>query len=186
MELKFRTQIIKQREKNIQLSFWDIGKELLEIQETKQFTEENHISMQDYVETHFSFSYASAKRYMQLAREYKDRLTVSSLGLTKALLLIQAPNEYKEELIKRVEIKQIKSRNELEKALSPFKETVGTKPKYSNDPQEHIYKLIREFDEKILPLKEGIKVSIFRWLQEANKYDDLELDKRKKKAKEMI
>ncbi len=184
MQLKFRTQIIKQREKNIQLSFWDLGKELLEIQQSKQYQEENYNNMKEYVESNFSFTYKSAEKYMQLFKGYPERLTVRDLGLSKALLLLQVPEDYHKEIMAKIEEKPHLTRNELQQTLTNL--NIGTKPSYSDDPQEHIYKLIREFDQKILPLKEGIKLSITRWLEEASKFKDVELEKRKEIAKRLI
>ena len=174
MELRFKTQIIKQREKNIQLSLWDIGMDLSQIQAKEQYKEGNYSSMKEYVGKNFGFTYDSARKYMRLYREYSERVTVTTLGLTKALLLLQVPEEYKDEFVEKVE--QGMSREELSKKIIRMKSQAGSKPTYQSKEEDFILKLKRQYEE-IIEHKQGVGEEVENWLKGAKgvRNPDLEL-----------
>ena len=82
MDLKDRTQVIIHRVKSIKLSYWDLGSDLLFIYTNKLFREENHTSMEEYVENHkeeFGFGYRQAQKYITIVKELKRDEVCSSI-----------------------------------------------------------------------------------------------------------
>lgn len=98
-----------------------IGQDLIEAKELVE-----HGEWKEWVENTVGFSYESAKKYMQISREYGDfskRELITDLSYTKALKLLAVPDEDREEFIENndVEGMTVKELEEKIKAISEEK-----------------------------------------------------------------
>lgn len=98
-----------------------IGQDLIEAKELV-----GHGEWKDWVENTVGFSYESAKKYMQISREYGDfskRELITDLSYTKALKLLAVPEEDREEFLEDndVEGMTVKELEEKIKAISEEK-----------------------------------------------------------------
>jgi|TARA_R100001530_G_scaffold2717_1_gene4396 hypothetical protein len=82
-EITQRIGRVQTAEKNIQLNFWIIGSELVEIKDATQ-----HGEFEKLIEDNFTFNKRTAQRFMLISRKYKND-NVSHLGLRNALDLIE-------------------------------------------------------------------------------------------------
>ncbi len=183
MELKEYTSVIQTREKAIQLSFWDIGRDLVYIKE-KSLYKAKYGTLTHYIEDNFTFSAKHAAKMMKVATEYEKQALPGELGLTKLYLLLQVPEEKREELIEIVKEEGM-SRENLSKEVKGLKHSTGKQPHYSNDPNEHILKLKRQF-ESLIQAKEGLQEAIERWITAASQFNDTELNELIKIAKKLL
>jgi len=98
-----------------------IGQDLIEAKELV-----DHGEWKNWVENTVGFSYESAKKYMQISREYGDfskRELITDLSYTKALKLLAVPDEDREEFIEGNDIEgmTVKELEEKIKAISEEK-----------------------------------------------------------------
>lgn len=190
-ELDERTALIKHHEKAVQNNVFSIGKELLYIQD-KSLWKGKYPSLKGYIEDNFTFSDRQARKFMNVTTRFGYKSELSSLGITKLYILTQVPDEHIEEVIKRVTDRVNPPISVIEQEISRFKHHSGSKPHYSDDPKEHITKLIRQFSEiEALSdshnfIKSELKDSLLAWINSAEKYEDSELDKLKTKANEKL
>ncbi len=170
MNLTEHTQIIKHREKSIQLSFWDIGKDLKYIKEKSIFLEK-YQNFEDYVVENFTFSLRHAERMMKVATEY-ERQAVIDVGLTKMYLILQVPEEHRDEIIQEVEEKGLTTK-ELSKKVKRFKDKSGTPAEHKGDM---VFKLVRQFNiieshyNGNIEFTKDLKEEIGNWIASAEKY----------------
>ena len=185
MNLNESTQVIIHRAKSTKLNIWDMGNDLLFIQNNEQFKEENFNSMEDYVnhyEEKFGFGYRQAQKYIAIAKELKRDELSSSVPLSKLYLLTQVPQEQRDKIISRVQAKNM-SREDVEAVVKSMKAQAGTEPSYPSSPEEHILKLIRQWkeikahteatQEAIKRLQSDLETEIANWIQGAKKYAHL-------------
>jgi len=186
IDLNELTAIIKQRAASIQLSFWDIGKDLNFIQEKKIF-KEKHKSLKDYIEGNFSFSYDHARKMMFVTGKY-SRVVAETIGITKLYLLLQVPETYRDEVIELVKDKKI-DREGLRKQVKRFKGQSGSKPSYSSNKEEHLYSLKRQFStlcEQHTDVIQDLNDSWNSWISQTLKHSDNELKQMRLKALEKL
>jgi len=170
MELQDMTRVIQVREKAISLSFWDIGRDLAKIKDEHLHTVK-YDTFNEYIEDNFKFSTRHANRMIAVANEYKKD-TVSQIGLSKLYILLQVPEEEREEIIELVEETGM-GRDELAKKVKRFKSQAGVRT--TDQAEEHTLKLKRQFevleDQYInyIAIREDLKVGLNNWLDEAKK-----------------
>lgn len=187
-ELKDYTTIIKTREKTIQLSFWDIGNDLLRIKNNKLYIDK-YSNMEAYVSENFTFSPRHAWRMMAVADRY-DKTAVTSVGLEKMYLLLQVPDQHRDEIIEMVEEEKLDLEG-LKKTVKRFKTQAGSVPHYSDKPEEHKSRLTRQFNEirthfeGYKEFKEDIIEEIHNWLKSAKKTDLKEIKEAEQMLKEI-
>ena len=173
-ELKDYTSMIKHRSKSIELSFWDIGKDLAYIQE-KSLYKSKYGSLKDYIESNFSFSYDHARKMISVTKEY-SRPVAETIGITKLYLLLQVPHQHRDEIIEMIEEKKL-DREGLRKTVKRFKSQSGSTPHYSDKPEEHKLRLIRQFNEirthyeEFIDFKQDLTEELNNWLKSAKKTD---------------
>ena len=190
MNLTEMTNIIKQREKSIQLTFWDIGSDLLKIKNYKLYTPE-YDTMDDYMKDNFTFSPQQGWKFMKLVDEIKDRTRVERVGFEKMYLLLQIPEQQRDEIIEEVEEAGM-SRKQLAVRVKRLKSTAGTPPHYEHNQTEAIRKLIRQFVELSIQFKSYIEIKtdlttgFANWIVSAKKQDSVELTKLYKEAETML
>lgn len=183
MNLEDYTTIIKQRENTIKLSFWDIGNDLLAVKESGKYLAK-YANMDDYMLNSFSFSPARGWKCMKLAKEIKNRTIAAKVGFEKLYLLLQVPEEHREELLELVQTRQI-NREQLSREVKRLKnyETKGEDQILCLERQ--YYKLKSQLEAQ-KELTKDIEESLNSWLRDAKKYktntkirefiNDLELD----------
>lgn len=115
-ELNNHTNVIKYKEKSIVNNFIDIGKELKIVKDGKLYKEE-YSTFENYVESNFTFTRMTAYNMIKVS-DCKDDFT--KLGLYKCLLLLQAPEEHREELKKKAKKMSVKKlKEEVKKVIKP-------------------------------------------------------------------
>ncbi len=188
--LEESTQVIKIREKTIQLSFWDIGRDLLQIKESKTY-KAKYASMDSFMESEFTFSPRHGWRMMKVADQYKDRADIESVGLTNLYLLLQVPEEQRNEILELVEDKKINQKT-LVKQVKRFKSQSGAKPHYSDNKEEHVLKLIRQFEglklqhDSYQDIKKDLKESFKSWIEPSRKITDERIKKLVQQANQLL
>ncbi len=182
MELNEYTSILRQRIKTLKISFWDIGMDLREIQE-KGVYKQGYGSMKDYITENVDMSYDHALKMIAVTKGY-SRTVAATVDFTKLYLLLQVPEAKREELIEIVKEEGM-SRENLSKEVKGLKHSAGKQPHYSNDPNEHILKLKRQF-ESLIQVKEGLQEAIERWITAASQFNDTELNELIKIAKKLL
>jgi hypothetical protein len=165
-ELEQYTNIIKHREKSIKLNFWDIGRDLAYIKE-KSLYKERYESFKAYVEGNFTFTPNHADKMIRVATEYGRQDLTVSIGLSKLYLLLQVPQEHREEILEMVEDKKI-TRNELQTQVKRFKSQAG-EVRTKQDEEEKLG-LLRQFDS-MKQICDDVRVSWEKWISKAYKYD---------------
>jgi len=183
MDLKDRTTIIQQREKSIHLSFWDIGNDLAYIRE-KRIYKEKYDTFEKYIDDNFKFSMRHANRMIAVSSEY-NKDTVSQIGLSKLYLILSVPEDYQDEIIKQVETKDIRTREDLSREVKRFKGQVGERPAHSKDQSEFEYKLVRE-GEGILQIKHDLIESIAKWMTATKPLSNDTIDDLRTQLKELL
>lgn len=170
-----------------------IGQDLIEAKELVE-----HGEWKDWVENKVGFSYESAKKYMQISREYGDfskRELITDLSYTKALKLLAVPDEDREEFIENndVEGMTVKELEEKIKAISEEKAASDEKIEklgdelvaaeeaklLYQDQVEALEKKIAEMEAAGANSEEGISEEAQKEIDKAKK----ELEKAEKKAK---
>ena len=183
------TTIIKTREKTIQLSFWDIGNDLLKIKNNKLYSNK-YANMEAYIDDNFTFSPRHAWRMMAVANQFKDKTDAASVGLEKMYLLLQIPKQHRDEIIEMVEDKKI-DREGIIKKVKRFKSQSGSTPHYSDKPEEQKARLTRQFNEirehfeGFKEYKEDLIESLNNWLKSAKKTDLKEIAEAENMIKEL-
>ena len=204
MNLSEITQIIKHRQDSIQLNFWDIGNDLVSVKEKKLYLDK-YKTFEEWIEDNFSFTPSYASKFMKVAIEFDRTNFPREIGLTKLYLITFVPEEKRDEIIGKVENKQIKTREDIEQEVKRMKS--GTLPYYSDDPEEHKLKLAREGNnlineingyrdslkstlEHYKSLKESLLAEIGSWTSACRKYPSniklIELSKVIKKKIEVL
>ena len=170
-----RTAIIKHKEKTIKQSVFDIGEQLLWINERNAW-KVDHVSLKAYIEANFTFSDRQARKFMAVTTKFQGQAELNSLGITKLYLLTQVPEEHVDEILEKVEKGEIEPKD-ITKEVRRFQHQAGGQPRYSDDPDEHKLKLLREWPS-IKEMKENIQTSLDKWIEQANKFsDDEEISK---------
>ena len=153
MKLNERTQIILHSVNSTKSSIWNVIEQLHIIQRDKLYKEENFNNMEDYInyyENKFEFGYRQTQKYITtynklLADEQSSSLNHNSLvkiPLSKLMIILQVPDEHRDEIIQEVEEKGITA-EELSKKVKRFKDKAGTKPEHKGDM---VFKLVRQFN----------------------------------------
>lgn len=174
MELDEFTDIIRFREKNIQLTFWDIGNDLNLIKAQKLYLNK-YKNMEQYIEYNFTFSARQGWKMMSVANNIHDRTKAGSIGLEKLYLLLQVPELYRDEILGKVQ-DNVMTRSELQTQIRKFKKTVGEPPKHSKDGEEYVLKLKREWQcikENLANYNHALKNDVQKWYDKAIKFKEI-------------
>ena len=116
MDLQDRTTVIIHRVKNVKLNIWDLGNDLLYIQQHELYKEDNFNSMEDYIEYYkdkdkFGFGYRQAQKYIAIAKELPRDALGSSHSLSEIYLLTSIPTEYRDEIVEKIKEKTCQQKN---------------------------------------------------------------------------
>ena len=172
------------------MSFWDIGKDLLQIKENKLYKEQYN-NMDQYMLENFTFCPAQGWKFMKLSQEIKDRTLAAKVGFEKMYLLLQIPDQHKDEILEQVEDNTL-DREGLKKEVKRLKNQAGSKPHYSDSSEEHCLRLIRQFEairkdsERFKEIQKDLHDSIDNWLKSAKKHQDERIVKLIKEALEIL
>ena len=127
MKLENFTERIKSKEKQIVVSFVEIGKELKEVRD-KQIYKEKYSEFGDYVNSSgFKFSERHAYRMIAICEEFSD-IDVTKFGITKTLELLKLPAPERQQLIEEKDIEEMSVR-ELKEEVEDKKIEIEEKPK---------------------------------------------------------
>lgn len=104
MKLENFTERIKSKEKQIVVSFVEIGKELKEVRD-QQVYKEKYSDFEDYmVQEGFNFSARHGWRMIAIVEELSDN-DVRKLGISKCIELLKLPAPQREQLLEEKKIK---------------------------------------------------------------------------------
>jgi len=174
-ELGERIAIIKHKEKGIKQNVFDIGKELIWIRDNSAW-KGTYDTFRALIDANFTFSLRQGERFMAVTAKFGKHSDFKSLGITKLYLLTQVPDEHFDEVLEKVEKEKLTT-TDIIKEVKRFQHQAGGQPRYSNDPDEHKLKLLREWPS-IKEMRENIQVSLDKWIEQANKFSqDPEISK---------
>ena len=107
MKLENFTERIKSKEKQIVVSFVEIGKELKEVRD-KQIYKEKYDNLVAYIEDNFSFNKSMGYNMILVFEEFSNRLEkVQKLGITKCIELLKLPAPERQQLMEEKDVEEM-------------------------------------------------------------------------------
>ena len=158
-----------------------LGKILTEIH---RLYKTKYNTFEECIEENFSFDRSYAYKFMKIYEKYGDDVErfhkLKQYGIKFLITTCYVKDEHVDMIIKKISPEKKLNKEELQKEINRMKDQAGTIPYYSDDPEEHKLKLIRQgqdiithieaYLESYSSLKEGLLSEIGAWKSACRKY----------------
>ena len=149
-----------------------IGKELTEISEQKLY-KDDYNSFEDFVKDTFNISRQYAYNFIKLYKKYGNNVKAfdryKDLGMTLLIVSLYVPEEKLEEVLETAKALKDEGKDVevISREIRRLGKVVGTE--VSNDKEEHVLRLKRQFDALNDTLK-NVRIAFENWIEGANRY----------------